>query len=113
MNVMGIFELSLHLVEMYAIIKTFYKYYISNCIDMKETLKRIVTIILTYSIDLFIMRLIWKTRIIQSMLTMIKEMPLVSPVIWYPTLLLAMIYFIGEVLFSVIPSMVMKLVKLK
>lgn len=113
MNVMRIFEGSLCLVAMCAIIKTSYKCFILNYIDIKETLKRIVAIILICSTDLFVMRLIWKTRIIQAMLTMIKEMPLTSPVIWYPALLLAMVYFMVEVLFNFIPSMVMKLVGLE
>ena len=54
MNVMRIFEGSLCLVAVCAIIKTSYKCCISNCIDIKETLKRIVAIILAYSIDLFV-----------------------------------------------------------
>lgn len=114
MNVMRIFEGSLCLVAVCAIIKTSYKCCISNCIDIKETLKRIVAIILAYSIDLFVMRLIWKIRIIQTMLTMIKEMPLTGGVvIWYPALLLGMIYFIGEILFNFIPYIVMKFVGLE
>ena len=114
MNVMKIFEGSLYIVAMCAIIKTSYKYYISNCIDIKETLKRIVAIILVYSADLFVMRLIWKIRIIQTMLTMIKERPLTEAVTFlYPAFLLVMIYFIGKVLFNFIPSMVMKLVGLE
>ena len=49
----------------------------------------------------------------EDVITLIKEKPLTSPVIWYPALLLAMVYFMVEVLFNFIPSMVMKLVGLE